>query len=82
MELLYELADSKERSEKNYWKDGVTYSQSDEHWVRLETLMNDRTYGWSQYKWKVERDKIALTFQGILVFTITLLFFYGIGQII
>lgn len=41
MELLCELADTQEKRDKNFLKDGVTCSGSDE----LETLMNDRSFG-------------------------------------
>lgn len=41
MELLHELTDTQETRDKNYQKDGVTCSGSDE----LETLVNDGSFG-------------------------------------
>lgn len=83
MELLQELTDTEQGGEKYHWKDGEAHGRSGEHSVGLETSVNDRSYGRSNGKWKLEWDKIKITFRGMFIFTITLfLFFCGIGQII
>ena len=79
MELLQELTE--QGREKYHWKDGEAHGWSGEHPVRMETSVNDRSYGWSNGKWELGRDNIKISFEGILIFTITL-FFYGIGQIV
>lgn len=46
MELLQDLSNTEQESEKRHWKARKARRRSGKRSVKLETSVNDRSYGW------------------------------------